>query len=521
MDQRPPTVVSLRGSNGTLITDPDAVAEEFRTFYASLYSSVTTAAGDEVDGLLETLDLPSITPAQVALLEAPISTDDIAEAMSLLNKSKAPGSDGLPLEFYLKYADTLTPRLQELFSHIFESESLPPSMCEAYIVLIPKPGKDLELPESYRPISLLQLDIKILAKVLATRLNAVILDLIHPDQTGFMPSKNTAYNLRRLHMNLQAEHDLIGTRAVVSLDAAKAFDSVEWRLLVARKWLQVQPPTLQEWVAAINQCSDLQDTSLSDCCVWLPVVPVFSQLAAPAIFCFSSIFAKPLESTARLQHPGSCQALVPICTPEPPAGETSPCTSGSTTRLTDYQLNAGYSRWPTKVSEDWVLHTLTQSNLTERDGVAKLNFYFQEMNYKTIQESPTINMVTLLSLLGSQWSLWFGSSVLSVVEMGELVFDVAAISLIVLLHRYRNRKTPSVEETGRDPTPVSFAATERRSSHNPHIIPSQNQVRVVADITPPPAYETLDLRSLGGESSRSSSIRSHVSQRRNSNWRGE
>lgn len=189
--------------------------------------------------------------------------------------------------------------------------------------------------------------------------------------------------------------------------------------------------------------------------------------------------------------------------------------------LTDYQLNAGYSRWPTKVSEDWVLHTLSQSNLTKRDGVAKLNFYFQEMNYKTIQESPTINMVTLLSLLGSQWSLWFGSSVLSVVEMGELVFDVAAISLIVLLHRYRNRKTPSVEETGRDPTPVSFAATERRSSHNPHNIPAQNQVSVVADITPPPAYETLDLRSLGGESSHSSSIRSHVSQRRNSNWRGE
>lgn len=101
-------------------------------------------------------------------------------------------------------------------------------MGEALIVLIPKPGKDLHFPESYRPISLLQLDVKILAKISALRLNKVILSLIHPDQTGFMPNKNTAFNLRRLHMNLQSQHTEIGSRVVVSLDAAKAFDSVEW-----------------------------------------------------------------------------------------------------------------------------------------------------------------------------------------------------------------------------------------------------------------------------------------------------
>lgn len=76
----------------------------------------------------------------------------------------------------------MKPWSHELFSHIFKSGSLPSSMNKAYIVLIPKPGKNLELPESYRPISLLQLDIKILAKILAVRLNKVILTLIHPDQ---------------------------------------------------------------------------------------------------------------------------------------------------------------------------------------------------------------------------------------------------------------------------------------------------------------------------------------------------
>lgn len=190
-------------------------------------------------------------------------------------------------------------------------------------------------------------------------------------------------------------------------------------------------------------------------------------------------------------------------------------------KVTDYRLNAGYSRWPTKVSEKWVLQTLSKSNTTKRDGVAKLNIYFEEMNYKTIQESATINMVMLLSLMGSQWSLWFGSSVLTVVEMVELVFDVLAISFIILIHRYRSRSNQSVEDTG-VPTPdPSYGHREQRNPQMPNNVPSQSQMRVVADITPPPAYESLDLRSMGGGSSRNSSLRSYASHHGEAGWRGE
>ncbi|KAM4704388.1 epithelial sodium channel subunit alpha [Rhinophrynus dorsalis] len=185
--------------------------------------------------------------------------------------------------------------------------------------------------------------------------------------------------------------------------------------------------------------------------------------------------------------------------------------------VSEYQLTAGYSRWPTASSQDWVLHTLSQHqyNLTARNGIAKLNIYFEELNYKTIQESPTLNMVMLLSLLGSQWSLWFGSSVLSVVEMGELVIDLVAIGVLILLKRYREKKTQQVEETSSEPTPApdpSSGHPEERDAQIPQSVPTQSQLRVVADITPPPAYESLDLSSMGGGSSRSSSMRSNVSQ---------
>ncbi|OCT69807.1 amiloride-sensitive sodium channel subunit alpha-like [Xenopus laevis] len=181
--------------------------------------------------------------------------------------------------------------------------------------------------------------------------------------------------------------------------------------------------------------------------------------------------------------------------------------------VSDYQLTAGYSKWPNRVSQDWVFHTLSQQyNLTDRNGIAKLNIYFEELNYKTILESPTINMVVLLSLLGSQWSLWFGSSVLSVVEMLELVIDFVIIGVLILLHRYHFKQAEEGEETTVVPSPVPpFAHLEQQVPRIPHDDLSQRQIVVVADITPPPAYESLDLVSVGTLSSRSSSMRSNRS----------
>lgn len=100
-------------------------------------------------------------------------------------------------------------------------------MAEAIIVVIPKPDKDPELSRSYRPISMLNVDVKILTKVLAGRINDVILTLIHEDQTGFMPGKGMDINLRRPYTVLASTDFLNQYDAVAFLDAEKAFDSVE------------------------------------------------------------------------------------------------------------------------------------------------------------------------------------------------------------------------------------------------------------------------------------------------------
>lgn len=99
------------------------------------------------------------------------------------------------------------PPLLRALSEAVETGSLPDSMQEAIIVVHPKPGKDRLLPDSYSLISLLNSDIKLLARVLATRLSKVIGGLVHRDQSGFIPTGSTADNIQRLFMNLQVPMD--------------------------------------------------------------------------------------------------------------------------------------------------------------------------------------------------------------------------------------------------------------------------------------------------------------------------
>lgn len=108
-----------------------------------------------------------------------------------------------------------------------QSAILPDSLMEAQFVL-PKPGNDPLECSSYRTIAVLNQDLKILTKVLATTLLWVITTLVAIDQTGFIPQKATDTNLCRLFAHLQIDHAYPVVRVVVSLDMAKAFKSVDW-----------------------------------------------------------------------------------------------------------------------------------------------------------------------------------------------------------------------------------------------------------------------------------------------------
>lgn len=144
---------------------------------------------------------------------------------------KAPGPDGYPNEFYKEFGDLLSPYLFKVYTQAYEVGRLPPTLNEAIITVLPKKGKDPVEVSSYRPISLLPCDQKILAKALSVRLSSVIDKLIH--QTGFIPKRHSSSNLRRLFNIIYSQNVHTDDLVIVSLDAEKAFDQLEWPYLFA------------------------------------------------------------------------------------------------------------------------------------------------------------------------------------------------------------------------------------------------------------------------------------------------
>ena len=138
---------------------------------------------DEVGKFLERYNFPRLNQEEIEIINRPITSNEI-ETVINLPANKSPGPDCFTGKFYQTFREELTPIFLKLFQKIAEGETLVNSFYEANITLMPKPEKDITKEGNHTPISLMNIDAKILNKILANRIQQHIIRIIHHDLVG-------------------------------------------------------------------------------------------------------------------------------------------------------------------------------------------------------------------------------------------------------------------------------------------------------------------------------------------------
>ena len=170
----------IRNEKGEVTTDNAEIQRIIRDYHEPLYGNKMGNL-EEMDRFLERFNIPRLNQEEIEIMNNLITSTEIEAVINNLPKDKSPSPVGFTGEFSQTFREELMPVLLKLCQKIADEGTLPNSFYEATITLIPKPDKENTQKENYRPLSLMNIDTKILNKILANRIQQHIKKLIHHD----------------------------------------------------------------------------------------------------------------------------------------------------------------------------------------------------------------------------------------------------------------------------------------------------------------------------------------------------
>ena len=224
--------------NGEVICNFAQVNKEIENFYGKMYTS--KISGNNISDLfehnhtirkfIEGLNIPQLNVEEQESLEKDLTLDELKKALTSFADNKSPGEDGFTKEFYEAFFDLLGEDLLNSYNEGFNKRSLSVSQKRGTITLIPKGDENLSDLKNWRPISLLNIDYKILLKALAKRMEQHLPKQIHYDQTGFVNGRYIGQNIRLLSDIMEFSDSKKCQGIPLFVDLEKAFDTLEWSL---------------------------------------------------------------------------------------------------------------------------------------------------------------------------------------------------------------------------------------------------------------------------------------------------
>lgn len=218
--------------NGVKCTDPKLISNFVTDFYQNIYTSAFDKhCSDHYVNKIKTC-VPVIDPEFKTFCDSNLTLEEIQVALYSMKKGKSPGNDGLTVEFYMHFWELIKDPLLSMYDECIDLKDMTTSMKQGVICLIPKPDKDTNLIDNWRPITLLTVDYKILALIFANRLKTKINQLVAETQSGFVKGRHISNNIR-LALDLLDYADFIHSKAMILfLDFYKAFDTLEHGFLL-------------------------------------------------------------------------------------------------------------------------------------------------------------------------------------------------------------------------------------------------------------------------------------------------
>ena len=210
------------------IAEPELIEREIVRFYKSLYENYDKDAVEvlrEDDDFFSELDSLS-NDAETQIIE-PLTLPELTKTLQD-SRDSAPGPDGIPYSILGLLWYSYGPILCEAWNLSLTTGKLPPSHKVSYLKLIPKAGKNLKELGNWRPITLSNCDHKVITKTYANRMSKHIAPLIKDRQTAYLKGRLINDNIRSMLATINITNLEEHARGLmVSLDAKKAFDSVE------------------------------------------------------------------------------------------------------------------------------------------------------------------------------------------------------------------------------------------------------------------------------------------------------